>query len=56
MVKVVEGTLPLRRTENMLVLEGDMGQGTQLVHMQHLYKQTPMEVCFHPASAYAFAT
>lgn len=62
MVKVVEGTLPLRRTEDMLVPEGGMEQVAQQAHMQHLYRPTPtelptpMEVCLHQASVCAFVT
>lgn len=43
MAKVVEGIL-LHRVGDMLLLEGGMGQATQLVHMQHPYRPTPMEL------------
>ena len=47
MVKVAEGTLHPLRVEGMAAVEGVMGQATQLVHMQRLYRPIAMDLPTH---------
>lgn len=47
MVKVVEGIPHLLKVERMPVLEGVLGEVTQVVRMQPLYSPAPMELPTH---------